>query len=138
MKQKLFQSKQVQKIFESYPTEIQQKLLYIRDLIFQVAAEIKEVGKLTETTRWGEPSYLTNESQSGTLIRIHHYKTKPFDYAVYFHCQTNLIKSFRLMFPKDFTYDGNRAITFMKEDVIPIQKLKQCIAMALTYHLKKD
>jgi hypothetical protein len=36
-----------------------------------------------------------------------------------------------------FRFEGNRAILFNLEDKIPVHELRQCIAMALTYHLDK-
>ncbi|WP_158560370.1 hypothetical protein [Paenibacillus contaminans] len=36
-----------------------------------------------------------------------------------------------------FNYEGNRAIVFAEIDEIPVVELKQCIALALTYHTRK-
>ena len=57
-------------------------------------------------------------------------------YAMYFHCQTNLVEMFRSLFPNDFAFDGNRAILFPR-DKVPTKQLSECIAAALTYHLNK-
>src|SRR5713226_7297379 len=64
-------------------------------------------------------------------------RSKPTQYAMYFHCQTNLVESFRAIFPSQFTYEGNRSIVFNKDAEIPANELKVCIAMALTYHRGK-
>ena len=61
----------------------------------------------------------------------------PQRYAMYFHCQTKLVDTFRALFPNEFTYDGNRAIIFEQSDVVLKKPLSHCIAMALTYHLNK-
>ncbi|MCP4049844.1 MAG: DUF1801 domain-containing protein [bacterium] len=84
-----FQHLEVKFVFDNYPIDIRNKLLSIRSLIFQTASEIPEVGDLEETLRWGEPGYITTQTKSGSLIRIHHYPGKPFDYAMYFHCGTS-------------------------------------------------
>jgi hypothetical protein len=56
---------------------------------------------------------------------------------MYFHCQTDLVGRFRGLFPDCFRFEGNRAIVFLADDVVPRQELSLCIAMALTYHLDK-
>lgn len=111
--------------------------MFLRSLILDVPSRIKEVGHLEETLRWSEPAYITSETKSGSLIRIHHYPSKAFDYAMYFHCGTNLVETFRGLFPGCFKFDGNRAIQFMLEDDLPVKELKQCIELALTYNLQK-
>ena len=67
----------------------------LRELIFDVAAKTKDVGQLEETLKWGEPVYLTSQTKSGSLIRIDAKKTDPSKYAMYFHCQTSLVGTFR-------------------------------------------
>ena len=113
----LFQEPKVEYQFLEFKKSIREKLLTIREIIFEVADENKEIGKLTETLRWGQPSYIPLETNSGTLIRLDKY---PIDdhYGVYFHCQTNLVDSFRQMFPK-LKYQGNRAIFFSIDEEIP-------------------
>ena len=58
-------------------------------------------------------------------------------YAVYFHCQTDLVATFRELYPKQLTTAGNRAIVFNADDAIPEAALRHCVALALTYHLGK-
>lgn len=57
-------------VFDSYPEEMRVKLLFLRRLIYETAASLEEVGELEETLKWGEPSYLTPKSKSGSTIRI--------------------------------------------------------------------
>ena len=59
-----FEDSEVAFVFEAYPKEVQLKLLAIRQLIFDTAAETDGVGSLEETLKWGQPSYLTSESKS--------------------------------------------------------------------------
>ena len=56
---------------------------------------------------------------------------------MYFHCQTNLVSTFREVYPNAFTYEGNRSILFEPEGELPEAELRHCISMALTYHLRK-
>ncbi len=132
---KKFQNEKVATIFTLYPKRMKEKLLFLRELIFKTAAKTKGVGELEETLKWGEPAYLT-KSKSGTTIRINQKKSNPTQYAIYFHCQTNLIERFRTLFPKKFKFEGSRAILFDEADKVPIEELSFCIAEALTYHQK--
>lgn len=130
------QNPAVAAVFAAYPPAIQRKLLALRKLIFATAAATEGVGELEETLKWGEPAYLT-KNRTGSLVRIDWKRTKPEQYAMYFHCQTNLIETFRAEFPNTFTFEGNRAIIFGIEDKIPGEELSLCIAAALTYHRNK-
>ena len=56
---------------------------------------------------------------------------------MYFKCTANLVDAFRERYPKVFRFGGNRSILFNRDDEIPVQELKRCIALALTYHLNK-
>lgn len=132
-----FQNKAVADVFKAYPKAIQKRLLSLRQLIFETAEKTQGVGKLEETLKWGEPAYLTAQSKAGSTIRIHQRKSKEDEYAIYFNCQTNLIETFKALFPNRFRYEGNRAIVFRESEETPIRELSLCIALALTYHQKK-
>jgi hypothetical protein len=123
--------------FAGYPPHIRKKLLHVRRLIFAVAAETEGVGELEETLRWGEPTYLTTRSRSGSMVRIAWKKAQPARYGLYFHCQTNLIATFQQLYPNEFTYEGNRCISFAACEDVPTEPLRHCVALALTYHLDK-
>jgi len=127
----------VEAVFSAYPRVLRPKLIALRRLIFETAAATEGVGKLEETLKWGQPSYLTTQTGSGSTIRIDQLKSTGNRYAVFFHCQTNLVETFRELYPKEMTYDGNRSITFRSDADIPEQALRHCIALALTYHLNK-
>ena len=122
-------------VFESHPFPIREKLLELRQLILRTARETHGVGILEEALRWGEPSYLTSESRSGTTIRISRVKGSDAKVGIFVHCQTTLIETFRQMYPDEFEYMGNRALVLHVNDPIPEQALSHCIALALCYHL---
>ncbi len=132
-----FDNLEVEAVFNTYDTEVGKKLLGLRQLIFVTAAQTKGVGELEETLKWGQPSYLTSGPKSGSTIRIDAIKSAPDRYAMYFHCQTRLVETFREVYPHVLTYEGNRAIVFNVNRKIPEQPLQHCIALALTYHLNK-
>ncbi len=127
----------VASVFDSYPSEIRFKLLALRKMIFEVAARTNGVGPITETLKWGEPAYLTEESKSGSTIRIGWKPSDPENYSIYFNCRTSLVENFRFMFPDDLSFAGNRAIVFGAADALPVDSVTSCLAMALTYHRTK-
>ena len=127
----------VAKAFEAYPPNIRRKLLALRSLILKTAASTEGVGDLEETLKWGEPAYLTSESKIGSTIRINWKKSAPGKYAIYFNCQTSLVETFKTLFPKEFEFEGNRAIVFSESGAVPTDALALCIRAALTYHRSK-
>ncbi len=126
----------VDKVFEAYPKPVRAKLLALRRLIFDTAKATQGVGALEEALKWGQPSYLTTESKSGSTVRIDQVKSEAGQVAVYFHCQTNLVETFRGLYP-ELRYSGNRAILLDAGDRLPEAELRHCVALALTYHLGK-
>jgi len=108
----------------------------LRRLILETAAATTGVGKIEETLKWGQPSYVTSETQSGTTIRIDWRKSTEEEYAIYFHCQTRLAETFRTLFPNDFRFEGNRTLIFSTREALPTDALRYCIEAALTYHMK--
>lgn len=123
-------------VFAAYSPQMRKRLTQLRKLILATAADTPGVGKLEEMLKWNEPAYLTTESKSGSTIRINRISNSDSTYAMYFNCKTNLVDSFRTLFPDTFSFQGNRAIEFDLDDDVP-PELKICISMALTYHLKK-
>ena len=135
MRRKPFGNAAVAAVFDAYPRDVRARLLELRQLIFDTASLTTGVGTLEETLRWGEPSYLTTQSKSGSMVRIN---WKPSDgdcLAMYFHCQTNLVATFRELYPTELQFDGNRSIRFERGAALPLNALRHCIALALTYHL---
>jgi len=128
---------EVAAVFDAYPKAINTKLMFLRQLIFDVASRTDGVGELEETLKWGQPSYLTAQTQSGSLVRIDQIKTQAGKYAMYFHCQTTLVDTFKELFRDQFVFGGNRSIIFSTKDKVPVDELRQCISLALTYHLNK-
>jgi hypothetical protein len=122
--------------FSSYPRRLQIKLLALRQLILDTARATDGVDTLEETLKWGQVSYLTNQSKSGSIIRIDQVKSEPDKYALYFHCQTNLVETFRELYP-NLVYGGNRCILLDATEALPKAALRHCVALALTYHLNK-
>jgi hypothetical protein len=134
---KAIQNTAVATRFDGYPSNVRKKLLHLRALILTTATKTSGVGEIEETLKWGEPAYVTAETGSGSTIRIDWKNSKPDQYAMYFNCNTNLVETFRRLFPNDFAFDGNRALVFKVTEVVPHDALTICIAAALTYHRAK-
>ena len=125
-------------MFASYADAVRPELLTLRQFILDTADATPGVGAIEETLKWGQPSYLTSESRSGSTIRIAPTRPKStHDYAMYFICHTNLVANFELLFGAVLTYEGKRALLFSVGADIPENELRECVAMALTYHLTK-
>lgn len=127
----------VEKIFRAYPPKLRSKLATLRRHILRTAAETKGVGMIEEAVRWGQPSYITAETGSGSIIRIDRIKGSEEKYAIYFHCQTDLVPAFRELYPNKFSFDGRRAIILDGGTRVDEKALAHCIALALTYRMRK-
>jgi len=121
----------VANVFKSYPPAIRKKLLSVRTLIFEVAAQDGNIGPLNECLKWGEPAYMT---KGGSTVRINWKLSSPTQLFVYFNCKTKLVETFREVYGDLFFYEGNRAIFINVQDEIPLLPLKHCIALSLNYH----
>jgi hypothetical protein len=122
--------------FATYPEPIRSRLLGLRQQIFETAAATAGVGPLQETLKWGQPAYLTPQTRSGSTLRIDRVAGSD-DVALYCHCQTDLISVFRELYPQRFRYQGNRALVLDQDRADAAQPLSHCIALALTYHLRR-
>lgn len=119
------------------PPSVRETLLALRRLILDVAATTPGVGPLEETLKWGQPSFLTTASKSGTTIRIDRLSKTDDRPALFVPCQTDLIESFKAIYPETFVYQGKRAIVLDAEKPLPEDALRHCIALALTYKVGK-
>lgn len=128
---------EIRAVLAARPAKLRSQLLALRRLILDVAASIPEVGPLEETLKWGQPSFLTSASKSGTTIRIDQLSRTDERPALFVPCQTDLITMFKAVYPTTLTYQGNRAIILDTETPLPEDTLRHCIALALTYKWEK-
>ncbi|MEM6652020.1 MAG: DUF1801 domain-containing protein [Pseudomonadota bacterium] len=127
---------EVAAVLSDSPAIARAHLTQLRTLILETAAAHAEIGPLIETLKWGEPSYLPKRSRTGTTIRL------GWDEAgqvirLFVHCQTTLIKDWRDRYEPELKFVGNRELRLPTNRPLPIAALKHCVAMALTYHLRK-
>ena len=126
---------EVAAVFDAYSTPQRQALLALRGLILAAADEAGV--EVVETLKWGQASYLPAKPRVGTTVRIDVLKDSADGYALYVHCQTSLMASYRHLYPDSFTFEGERALLFSSSQPVPEAALKHCFALALTYHLAK-
>lgn len=123
-----------EEVFKRYPKDIQAQMNELRSLVRDVASELELVNHLHETLKWGEPSFVT---KIGSTLRMDWKTKQPEQYAMYFQCTSQLVPTFRFVFGEELSFEGNRAVTFPLDGTLPKDKVKQCIAAALTYHKVK-
>ena len=128
----------VAEVFGSYPSKIRSKMRDLRAIIIKAATTIEGVGQLEETLKWGEPSYSTILSKSGSTLRIDWKKTEPDNISIFFTCTTDLIPLIKQRLNNGkLQYKGNREILLKADTEFPVYELQLCIGLALTYHLNK-
>jgi hypothetical protein len=119
--------------FAAYPAALRERLVDLRALVLDVAAATPGVGRLEETLKWGQPSYLTAETGSGTTVRIDAHPAG--GVALFVHCQTRLVEQFRQLYPA-LDFEGERAVV-LRDGPVDEDAIRHCVALALTYHARK-
>lgn len=129
-----FASADIAAAFDIENKQARKGLLKLRELVFDVADDLPQIGRLEEALRWGQPSYLTPDTKSGSTLRLGIPKSGGF--ALFVHCQTSLIADYKAAFPDAKNIEGKRAILFNEPTDIDPNKHKWLIRQALTYHIK--
>lgn len=129
-----FDDPKVAAAYDAFPVDSRAIALTLRDLIFSVAWDAPQVGRVQETLKWGQPSYLTPETKSGSTLRIG--VAKQGGAAIFAHCATDIISTYASTFPETDQIEGNRAVIFTSADKIVPKRLRLLIYHGLTYHLK--
>jgi len=127
----------IQSKFDGFSPVNRPVLLRLRDLILDTAAKTAEIGELSETLKWGQPSYQPRRPNIGTPVRISEIKGAQERIGLFVHCQTTLVSTYRELYGDLLTFDGKRCIVLDVEDPLPEAALRHCIRLALTYHLGK-
>lgn len=128
-----FSDPKIRDVYAGFSRPARDGMLKIRDLIIDAAKADSRIGEVSETLKWGQPSYIPRAPKTGTPIRLG--VPKVGEFAIFVHCQTTVISEFRSLFPDDFTYDGNRAVIFSGVQEIVPSKVTLIIQRALTYRL---
>ncbi|MCK0149665.1 DUF1801 domain-containing protein [Marivita sp. S6314] len=124
----------VEAALAAHPEDVQGALRALREMILDVAANTDGVGPITETLKWGQPSFEAMSPKTGTPLRIGVPKTG--GVALYTHCQTTVMSQARDVFSDSFDFDGNRAVLLPTDGAWPDAALRQIMRSALTYRIK--
>lgn len=116
--------------FNAVPDEVSRRWHELRELVLETAAQTDGVGAVTESLKWGEPSFAV---RSGTPIRLGWKPSSPDIVHLLVHCQTDLVTRWRERYGDTLSFEGTRAITLPLDRKLPREELTHCIAMALTY-----
>jgi len=125
----------VSQVFGGYTAEARATLLAVRELIYAVHRNDPEIGQLQEVLRWGELSYLTRAPNTGSMIRLA--LTKSGEPAMFFHCGTTLVETFRMQYSHVFDFEDNRAVVLRLPVEETVVQVCHCIKQALRYKLDK-
>ncbi len=128
-----FQTPKVKAAYDAYADKQREIALILRDLVFDVADDTPEAGEIEETLKWGQPSFITPQTKSGSTLRIG--VTKDGSTGLYAHCGTSIIADYAATFPSEDRIDGNRGVLFATTDEIAADRLRHLIRHGLTYHL---
>jgi hypothetical protein len=120
---------EVRAAYDRFPAPARPGLDRLRALILDTAAGAGI--PVTEALRWGQPAYL---APKGSTIRLGIPKTAAF--ALFVHCQTRLIDSFRAGPGARHRTEGSRAVLFDHPADIDPAALTHLIHEALTYHAR--
>ena len=116
--------------FDTYPVVVRRRMETIRSLVYAVASE-ENLGDVTETLKWGEPSYLTKK---GSTLRMDWKQSSPDGFCLYFNCNTKLVDTFRELYGDKLEFQGNRALVLHNDETLPKAEIRECISMTLRYH----
>ncbi len=82
-------------VFAAYPDDKRVRLLELRCIILDSAQRLFGPSSLTETLKWGEPSYRPLAKHGGTTVRLHWKPKFGERVGLFVHCQTTLIADMR-------------------------------------------
>lgn len=137
-KQKLkikFPSEEVSSYYFNLTAVMFDLFMEIRTWIYELSVADEKIGEIEECLKWGEPSFLTPKTKSGSTIRMA--KVNEFEFALYFNCNTTIAKEIAMEFP-ELNCDGRRALYLSVSKKLPKSKLIVCLKKALLYHKRKS
>lgn len=120
--------------FHHYPPKAKEYAGKIRSLIHETATQ-EGIPKVEESLKWGEPSF---KSPHGSPFRMDWKDHNPEHFYLFFHCQSLLVETFKVIYGSDLKYEGNRAIVLDMSQDIPTSVLQHCFSLALKYHKLKN
>ncbi|WP_232227806.1 hypothetical protein [Leptospira wolbachii] len=107
----------------------------IRDWVYDLSVADARIGEIEECIKWGQPSFLTPITKSGSTIRIG--KVSDTEFALFFNCKTTIAQEIAIEFP-ELKCDGKRALYFAANQKLAKTKVISCLQKALLYHKRKS
>jgi hypothetical protein len=136
MKHTKFENPEIKKVYERFPKEMKTKVLEVREIIFEVGKNNEKITKITETLKWGEPTYQRDRSKYGSPIKINYKKTMENHFSISVISSTNLIQKIKELYPKAFEFNGDREIIINANKKLPKNEIYKFIELALTHKFK--
>lgn len=124
----------VKAAYDAMPAPQRALALSLRDLVLSVAADTPAAGPISETLKWGQPTFATAATKAGSPLRIG--VTKAGDVGLFAHCATTIISDYAATFPGADRIDGKRGVLFARAEEIVPDRLRLLIRHGLTYHLQ--
>lgn len=122
--------------FAAFASPQRQTLLDLRRIILDTAATNPLIGPIDESLKWGEPAYRPVRNRVGTTLRLGVSPKSPQACAIFVHCKTSLMATFRDLYPDDFAFEGERALVLPAGSPIPVEAVSHCVSLTLTYHAR--
>ncbi len=123
--------------FDAFAPDQRATLLDLRDIILRTAAANPAIGALDESLKWGEPAYRPVRPRTGGTVRLGVWRGAPKACALFVHCKTSLMASYRDLYPDLFGFEGDRALIMPAGVSPPAQAVSHCVSLALTYHISR-
>ncbi|MEO1715357.1 MAG: DUF1801 domain-containing protein, partial [Bacteroidota bacterium] len=79
----------------AYPVHIRPQMEALRQLTLEAAEALPGVTAMTETLKWGEPSFLV---KGGSTVRMDWKAKNPEFVALYFICTSGLVPVFKVLY----------------------------------------
>ena len=122
----------VSDVVANWPKDAQRRFQQLCAVVHEVAAGDPRVAPLTETLKWGEPSFLT---KTGTTLRIAWKAKTPDEIGLFVIFRTDLLDQTRSLYPDAFRYEGTRALFLSLAAPIPEQAVAHLASRTQTYKL---
>ncbi|MEO1399191.1 MAG: DUF1801 domain-containing protein [Pseudomonadota bacterium] len=127
----------VETAFATMPSEAGAVLRRVREQIMAQSSANSTIGKVTETLKWGQPSYLTEQTKSGSTLRLGVTKEskKP---AIFVHCQSSLAEEIRELYGDTLSLPDKRHVVLPSRIEEHADALDHIVSLILTYHARKN
>lgn len=123
-------------VIDNWPAPAQARFHHCRSIIQRVAAADPAIGPLTETLKWGEPSFLTEMTGAGSTLRMAWKSTAPGELGLFVICRTDSLADLRDLYPDTFRYEGTRAAFLPLNVAVNDDAVAFLARIVLTYHLR--